>query len=219
MTDSSSGLPIVDAEEIPATDGRGERIVEGVVLAAGTSSRFGEENKLLATVNGEPLVRRAVRTLLSSQVDRTFVVVGYEADRVRTAVEDLDVTVLDNDAYENGQATSVRTAVESIRGDAAVFALGDMPYVASETVDALLDAYEAGVGDALAAAYDGQRGNPVLFDRQHFPRLANLSGDTGGRDVLMGASSGALIAVDDPGAVTDVDTPDALDGSAESDHR
>ena len=219
MTDSSVDLPVVLAAEVESPDDVTDRRIDGVVLAGGTSSRFGAANKLLIQVDREPMVRRAARTLLESRVDRTIVVVGYEADRVRGVIEDLDVTVLENESYEVGKSTSVRVAVEALDGDAAVFALGDMPYIDPGTVDALVAAYEAGVGTALAAAYRGQRGNPVLFDRQHFGRLADLLGDAGGRGVLLEASNRALVEVDDPGVLADVDTPEVLDRLPDNDEK
>jgi molybdenum cofactor cytidylyltransferase len=98
-------------------------------------------------------------------------------------------------------------ALETSDVAAAVFALGDMPFVSPETVDTLVATYRTGPETALAAAYDGSRGNPVLFDRCHFERLADVSGDTGGCAVLLEGDRSALVATDDPGVVRDIDTP------------
>lgn len=181
--------------------------VAGVLLAAGTSSRFGERNKLLAGVEGEPVVRRAAEALLASGVDSVAVVLGHEADRVQEALADLPVEFVENPDYREGQATSVRAGVEAVRerADAALFALGDMPFVDPESMDALLAAYRADRGDALAAACDGERGNPVLFDARFFGDLADVRGDTGGRAILL--SEGALVETGDPGVRRDVDEP------------
>jgi molybdenum cofactor cytidylyltransferase len=197
------------------TDDGGEPVgrdatVVGVLLAAGTSSRFGDRNKLLAEVDGTPVVRRAAETLIDSRVDAVTVVVGHEADRVRAALSGLDVTIVGNPDYRAGQSTSVRAGVEAVRdrADAAVFALGDMPFVAPAAVDALVEAYLAGAGDALAVACDGERGNPALFDARHFDRLAGVRGDTGGRAILR--EEGVLVETGDPGVRRDVDTPEDL---------
>lgn len=207
----NNDLPVVMSEEFDAPPDRGR--VVGVLLAAGTSSRFGDANKLLATVGDEPLVRQAARTLLVSDIDRTTVVVGYEADRVRAALDGLDVDIIENEDYHRGQAASVRTGIQTFCDDvnAAIFALGDMPAVAPRTVDHLIDAYYAGVSDALAAACDGKRGNPALFDACYFDRLADISGDTGGRQILLESDNAALVETGDKGVVLDVDTPEALD--------
>ncbi|MFB6270826.1 MAG: NTP transferase domain-containing protein [Halobacterium sp.] len=201
-------LPVVD----PPAERAGEASVAGVLLAAGTSSRYGDANKLLADVDGTPMVRRSAATLLDAGLSPVVVVVGYEADRVRDALEGLDVAFAENPDYESGQASSVRAGVRAVERasadvDAAVFALGDMPFVSPESVRALVAAYEAGEGSALAAGFDGERGNPVLFDAAHFPALAGREGDVGGKHVLLSADDAAVVETDDAGVRRDVDRP------------
>lgn len=210
MTDD--GLPRYDveavAEALAAADPADRRVL-GVLLAAGTSSRFGETNKLLADLDGEPLVRHAARTLLGADLDGVVVVVGHEADAVEAALADLDLRVVRNPDYGEGLSTSVIQGVSAAReedADAAAFLPGDMPGVDPSTVVALVDAYRAGLGTALAAACDGRRGNPVLFDRRHFEALLAVEGDVGGRPVLVGSEEGALVETGDPGVLADVDT-------------
>lgn len=183
--------------------------VHGVLLAAGTSTRFGDRNKLLAEVDGEPIVRRAARTLLDASLAGVTVVVGHEASAVREALADLPVRVVFVPDYAEGQSRSVRAGVRAAAStdpDAVVIALGDMPDVRPSTVDALVAAYEAGCGTILAAAYRGERGNPVLFDRQFFDALTDISGDVGGRKLFGTADDAALIDTDDPGVRRDIDT-------------
>jgi molybdenum cofactor cytidylyltransferase len=91
-----------------------------------------------------------------------------------------------------------------------VFLPGDMPDVDPSTVDLLVDAFRAELGTALAAAYDGRRGNPVLFGREHFEALLAVEGDVGGRAVLVGSDGGGLVETGDPGVTVDVDTTDDL---------
>ncbi len=210
MTPTDDELPVV-APPFAAAD-RPETRVAGVLLAAGTSARFGERNKLLAEVAGDPLVRRAARTLADAGLDPLVAVVGYEADRVRAALDGLGFAVVENPDYAAGQSTSVRAAVESLDADvdAAVFALGDMPAVAPETVRLLVAANRAGRGSALAAAHEGVRGNPVLFDASHFPALAGVEGDVGGREILRAGADSALVETGDPGVRRDVNTRDDL---------
>jgi molybdenum cofactor cytidylyltransferase len=209
---SDGGPPVVEPpfEADTPEDSR----IGGVVLAAGTSSRFGEENKLLATVEGEPIVRHAVRTLLRAGIEPIVAVVGYEADAVRDAVSDLPIRIVYNESYASGQASSVRTGIAALEPessvDAAIIALGDMPFVDPETVETLVSAYCAGVGDVLAAASDGVRGNPVLFDRQFFGPLTEVDGDVGGREILLESDASALVNVDDRGVRRDVDEPTDL---------
>lgn len=209
MTDD---LPIYDREvvtEVIDAVEPADRTVVGVLLAGGTSSRFGERNKLLADLAGEPLVRHAARTLLDAGLAEVVAVVGYEAGAVRSALADLDVRVVRNPDYETGLSTSLARGVAAATerdADAAVFLPGDMPDVDPATVALLVDAYRAGLGTALAAACDGRRGNPVLFDRRHFEELLAVEGDVGGRSVLFGSDDGALVETGDTGVLADVDT-------------
>ena len=222
MTDD--GLPVHDAERVAAAlaarspDERPAPTVVGVLLAGGTSSRFGDANKLRAELDGEPLVRHAARTLLDADLHEVVAVTGHEAGAVRAALADLPVRFVHNPAYEAGLSTSVARGVRAVTGaddaddegdadvDAAVFLPGDMPAVEPSTVRRLVDARRAGLGTALAAAHDGRRGNPVLFDRRHFEDLLDVEGDGGGRPVLVGSDDAALVGTDDPGVVVDVDT-------------
>ena len=212
------GLPSYDREAVSEAlaaadlDADGEREeprIVGVLLAGGTSSRFGDANKLLADLQGAPLVRHAARTLLDAGLSEVVAVLGYEAPAVVSALDGLDLRVVRNPDYEEGLSTSVARGVEAARSagaDAALFLPGDMPAVDSNTVGLLADAYRAGLGTALAAAHGSRRGNPVLFDAAHFDELLAVGGDTGGRAVLLGSDDAALVEAGDPGVTEDVDT-------------
>lgn len=216
MTDRAE-LPVVDPDEVDSSgadrDAADRPTIGGVVLAAGTSTRFGDENKLLAQIDGKPLVRHAVRTLVDGGLDPVVVVTGHEAAAVDAAVDDDPVSVVTTTEYTEGQSASVRAGADAMADaevDAAVFLPGDMPFVDPSTVRALVDAYVAGAGDALASAYRGRRGNPVLFDRRHFDALRALEGDVGGREILVGSDDAAFVAVGDRGVRIDIDTKAAL---------
>lgn len=206
-------MPIVRPSEFPGEDEHSPATIRGILLAAGTSSRYGEQNKLLQTVSGTPMVRLVAETLLESTVDGVTVVVGHEDDRVTAAVADLDVSIRINDQYATGQSTSVRTGISEATNqdaDAALIALGDMPWVNTATIDHLAEAYRLGVGEILVATYDGNRGNPVLFGRRFFDALMEVEGDVGGRTLLFESDETAGIETGDPGVLRDIDRPEDL---------
>ncbi len=187
-------------------EGRAPRI-GAVVLAAGTSSRMGDANKLLATVGGKPLVRIATEAALGSRATPVVVVTGHEAEEVKAALAGLDVRFADNPEYAKGMSTSVRAGIAALppAADGAVILLGDMPEVTAATVDALIAAFAP--GRIVVATSGGRRGNPVLWSRQHFAALAAVDGDAGGRGIIE-ANPGAVFAVEaGPSATFDVDTP------------
>jgi len=201
---------VVGPDDLPERDGHPDRNVGGVLLAAGPGERYGGERyKLLEEVDGTPIVRRAANALLGSELDEVAVVVGHEAEAVREAIADLDLSVVENDRYREGQSTSLHRGVEVARDrgwTAVVFGLGDMPFLDPDTTTLLLRAYDAGHGPLIAAGFEGKRGNPTLFDEAYYDDLMAVSGDTGGRPVLMGSSSITVVETGDTGVMQDVDT-------------
>jgi CTP:molybdopterin cytidylyltransferase MocA len=112
-----------------------------VLLAAGLSRRMGARNKLLIEIHGEPMVRRVARLYLAACA-HVYAIVGYEAERVRDALKDLPVTVVENTRFAEGQAASVRVGLENLTGryNAVVMALADQ---AALTADDIVMAHAA----------------------------------------------------------------------------
>lgn len=190
-------------------EGSDHRTVGAVVLGAGTSSRFGDDNKLFAPVAGTPMLVRVVRTALRSSIDDGVVVLGHEAERVAETLAEFPFATVTNEEYAAGQSTSVRRGIEfaaSADWDAAVVLLGDMPFLGPDTVDRLVQAYRAGTGPIIAPQHDCQRGNPVIFDRSLFDRLLDVTGDRGGRELVRDHPETVLLDTEDPGVRRDVDT-------------
>ncbi len=116
--------------------------IAGVVLAAGTSTRFGR-NKLLLELGGESLVRRAARAALEGGLDPVVVVLGHEADRVGLELSGLPVRVVLNADYARGVNTSLLAGVGAVPTEAAavVVLLADMPFVTGDMVARVLETY------------------------------------------------------------------------------
>lgn len=204
-----------------AADSAGDRVAPGgagapriaaVVLAAGRASRMGS-NKLIAELDGEPIVRRTVRAVLGSRARPVVVVTGHEADAVRAALAGLDVRFVHNPDFADGMSTSLRVGVAAAGPvDAVVICLGDMPRLEARHLDAVVDAYRAGDPDEIIVpTCDRKRGNPVLWPHCYFAEIAELSGDVGARALIdRHADQVRLLAIDDPAILVDVDTPAAL---------
>ncbi len=188
--------------------------VTALVLAAGRSSRMGPTNKLLAEVNGAPLVARAVDAALASQAANVIVVTGHQGESVARALADRPVTFVHNPAFAEGLSSSLRAGLAAMpsESDAVVVCLGDMPRVASAVIDRLIAAYSPVEGRAICIpTTHGKQGNPVLWDRAFFTEMAALTGDAGAKR-LIGQHADRLceVPVDDAGILYDVDTPDLL---------
>ncbi len=180
----------------------------GILLAAGESARFGRPKQLLDWM-GEPLVRRAARTALEGGLSPVVVVTGAHAAEVTRALEGMEARVVYNPAWQEGQSASLRCGLHGLPAStgAAVFLLADQPLVSPALVRALLDAHRQSLPPIVAPLIDGQRGNPVLFDRLTFPDLAALQGDQGGR-ALFSRYPVTWLPWHDPGPLRDVDTPE-----------
>ena len=193
-----------------------EAKVAGIILAAGASRRMGSVNKLLASIAGKPLVRHAVESFAATSLSPIIVVVGYESDKVAAALEGLPVQLVFNPDHATGQGSSVGVGVEALDNNVtdAMIGLGDMPLLSSTLLDSLIHTHIGREGHACnitVPAFEGQRGNPVLWGRTFFPELITLAGDRGGRQLLNDHKAAQhLIACDHSSVLRDVDTVDAL---------
>jgi CTP:molybdopterin cytidylyltransferase MocA len=180
------------------------------VLAAGRGVRFGgTAPKALGSFHGRPLLSYALDAARDGGCAPVVLVVSD--DRVADAAGPR-VVVVRNDAPERGIASSLQCALRYLDGDpatpAAVIGLADQPLVGAAAYRAVAAAYDAGARLAYAT-YDGERGNPVLLGREHWPEAMALSGDEGAR-VLFRRHGGIAVPCGDAGAAADVDTPQDL---------
>jgi len=183
-----------------------------VVLAAGRSTRMGT-NKLLADLNGGPVLATTIKQIKASGVDEIVVVTGHQAQAVTTALSHTKVVIIHNAHYANGLSTSVRCGIAAVQDfDAAFICLGDMPLIRSADMQRMMQAFDVEEGRSLIApTYRGQLGNPVLWGREHFKALMALEGDRGARSLLEASRQQITeIPVEHDGILLDADTPEAL---------
>jgi molybdenum cofactor cytidylyltransferase len=188
--------------------------VAAILLAAGASSRMGH-NKLLALINGKSMVRLAAENILASGIGELRVVIGKDKEQVLKELTGLRFEATVNHDYGQGLASSLRSGLRSLPSDIdAVFVcLGDMPRIQPQTFGKLVAAFNPDEHRSICVpTHEGQRGNPVLWARQHFETLSKLEGDRGGRDLLRELiQEVAEVPVDDAGILIDADTPEALE--------
>lgn len=184
--------------------------VVALVLAAGQGSRFGADKRRALLADG--------RTLLA-----------HSAERALTVFDDVRVILRDGERLEDfglpmgcrvihspeaalGMGHSLAAGAASLsdsEAQAVAILLGDMPWIAPQTLHALVEA--ASASTILFPLYDGQRGHPVLFGRDFWPALTQLTGDEGARTVVQAHRERCrVVEVNDSGVLHDVDTPAAL---------
>lgn len=158
----------------------------GIILAAGTSSRYGKIKQLLDW-KGKPFVRRVAETALRSGLEPVVVVTGFHHADVESHLQDLPIQIVHNSAYEQGQSASIKAGISALPPNigAAVFLLADQPQIPVEVIRALIETHAEGRQPILAPlVLEERRANPVLFDRTTFPDLMQLQGDVGGRGIF-----------------------------------
>lgn len=179
--------------------------ISGILLAAGSGSRFGGDKLLHPLPDGVAIAAHAARNLLASGLNVTAVVRPGDfplADMLEQ--EGCHVTVCQEAAQ--GMGASLAHAVRTERGAAGwVVALADMPRIKPETIRRVAAAIAAGAA-IVAPSFQGTRGHPVAFAARFGHELAALTGDSGARALLEREREAlVLIDCDDPGVLLDID--------------
>ena len=184
----------------------GDPIV-GILLAAGSATRFGGDKLLAPLEGGTPLGVRALINLAAC-VDRVVAVVrpGDQALARALLGHGAEVTFCTYAALGMGQSLAWAIRATPL-AKAWVIALADMPWIQVATTRRIVDALESGFA-LVAASHHGIRGHPVGFSRPYYGDLAALSGDEGAKAILRADERELqLVEVDDAGVSRDVDTP------------
>ena len=184
--------------------------IVGILLAAGSGSRFGGGKLLHPLSDGTPIGVASLRNLKRALPD-VLAVVRDGDDRLREALAGEGVAVhVCGDAHLGMSRSLVCGIATSADADGWVIALGDMPFLVPGTIAAIA-ARVAQAGGIAIPAYRGKRGNPVGFGRRYLDELQNLRGDEGARSIIE-RHAGDLHVVDgdDPGIFRDIDTPGDL---------
>jgi CTP:molybdopterin cytidylyltransferase MocA len=191
---------------VPPSTGATSRVL-GVVLAAGGSTRMGRP-KQLAELAGRPLLAHVLAALDQAPVDRVVVALGGAADQVLDRVElgRAEPLVVEGWAAGMGHVLASTLARAGDGWQAVVVLLGDQPLVPAAAVARVVEAWRAGAGPVVTAAYGGRPGHPKLFDRRLLPALLRLAGDAGARDLVAGHPEWVhRVEVGDLGSDADVD--------------
>jgi molybdenum cofactor cytidylyltransferase len=181
-----------------------------VVPAAGQSRRFGSR-KLLADVDGVPMLERTLASLLQAAMDRVVVVVrdGDAFDAV-PSLADARVTTIVNPDPARGMFSSIQIGLAAASGDIVLVLPADMPFVPASTVIAVV-ARAAETGAVVVPVHDGRNGHPIAIPRALCDRLLTLEPTTTLKDGLAGFGSATIrLDVAEAGILHDVDVPGDL---------
>jgi molybdenum cofactor cytidylyltransferase len=191
--------------------------IEGIILAAGLSTRMGRP-KLTLEINGIPVIRHVVRSALASELHRVILVTGPSDPRAMEALgplaEDPRLLRSVNPFPQAGMSSSMRKGMESVDHEAsgAMILLGDQPGITGTIIDRLLAGFRRDRTKIIVPLVLGHRTTPVIFPASLFSELMEETGDIGGRNVLKRHAELVVeLEMGEEYDDTDLDTPEDLD--------
>ena len=201
-----------------------------IVLAAGTSQRFGTDKRRLQLANGKTLLQQTIETALPLFTE-VLVVLRCDDQRFEEELQDQMREQMQDQIPEQvpgqkqpprwrtyrapesalGMGHSLANAIPQLVSDVAFICLADMPYIQPATLVRLQQAVtdHQQQQPIVRPVHAGVAGNPVGFDSAYFPDLAALRGDQGAKQVIVRHQARLVeVPVDDPGVLQDIDSPD-----------
>jgi molybdenum cofactor cytidylyltransferase len=176
--------------------------VEGVILAAGLSTRSGKF-KMALSLGDRTLIQRSVEGMYDA-VERIWVVVGWQAARVRELLAPYArVELVLNKNYGRGMFSSVKVGLAQVNATRAFLQPGDCAFISPEVYGQMLVVD----GEIVIPTFDGRKGHPVLFHHTVLPEILALPDDAILRDYIQ-AKGFTPLRVKDKGILVDVDTPE-----------
>jgi molybdenum cofactor cytidylyltransferase len=187
-------------------------IISATILAAGRSSRMGDENKLLLPLNGDFVINRICHTVLNSGLKPVIVVTGFQHTQIEKALPKMIDHIAHNPNWEQGMAGSVYTGMSLLPDtiDGNMIVLGDMPLLTTHTLNQLIEQFCIHDGKQIIyPVYSGEQANPVIFPRKYFSEILSSKGDRGCKKVLNQYPDDAIgISIDSEEVILDCDNKD-----------
>jgi molybdenum cofactor cytidylyltransferase len=191
---------------------RGTRTAEGVILAAGLSTRSGRY-KMALSLGDKTVIQRSVESMYDA-VDHIWTVVGWQAEHVRALLAPYSkVDCVFNVAFRDGMFSSIKTGLAHVSAPRAFLLPGDCALVHPDTYIQLLSVQ----ADIVIPTYGGRKGHPVLFSHRVIPEILALPDEAILRDYVQ-AKGFATLEVEDNGVVLDLDTPEDYETLRARDH-
>ncbi len=188
-----------------------ETQIAGVILAAGGSERFGQPKQLLDWL-GKPFIYQVTQHALEGGLSPVYIVTGSDGTLIAETVRDFPVQLIPNPAWARGLSTSMQAGLTALPEHcrAVMFLLCDQPQIPSRLIKRLIDHYLEHRAAVTAPKAGGRRGNPLIFAREAFKALKQVSGDKGGRAILDQFEMDE-VPWEDERILMDVDCPEDLE--------
>ncbi len=162
-----------------------KKVIAGIVIAAGESSRLGVPKQLIKWKDNT-LIEFTIETINKAGIQPIHVVLGSHYQEIFEILKDLKIKVVLNANWREGKGSSIRIGVQSLPAgvDAAMIFVVDQPYLTTELIEKIVDEFQVNQYEIIAPVVNGIQTNPVLFDRSVFKDLEKLKGEHGARDLF-----------------------------------
>jgi molybdenum cofactor cytidylyltransferase len=199
--------------------------VDGIILAAGLSTRMGHP-KLLLEIKGHPIIELVVRAALESLLSRVILVSAPSFNDLTIPLGPFKkhnrLEYVTNPHPENGMASSLQNGIRRVekRASGVMVILADQPWLTSKIIDFLLAEFCKDASRIVLPSINGRRTTPVIFPARFYSELMQVTGDIGGRSVL-NKHPDSIVAVEMGNCYDDldVDTPQDYEDSKHSSER
>jgi molybdenum cofactor cytidylyltransferase len=182
-----------------------------ILLAAGASTRLGNFPKQLLEFRGKNLIRRAAENALASQCAKVCAVLGANAERIKSEIDDLPIEIVINENWQAGMSSSLKCGLKKLLEiepslSAVAVQLTDQPLIDAAIINCLIEVFLDTRKSIVASQYAETVGVPAIFARPLFADLMNLAEDAGAKRIIKKYSASVEI-ISIPEAAFDVDTP------------
>jgi molybdenum cofactor cytidylyltransferase len=166
--------------------------------------------KQLLTFGGKTLLQYSLGTASASGAEPIVVVLGANAETLRSEIEEDKAHVVVNTEWQEGMASSIRCGIKAVLenspdNEGIILMVCDQPFVTPDLLDELIAAYRRTGKQIVACGYDDTFGPPVFFHRALFDQLIGLTGDIGARSIVRQHTE-MLEVIPFPEGTFDVDT-------------
>lgn len=176
-----------------------------VLMAAGNSSRFGE-NKLNKTIENKTLIERAIQCIPKEKLYKIVIVSQY--DEIKTLTENMGFHFIKNEHPNYGISHTIKLGLSYTNDcSATMFMVSDQPLLKKESVLNMLDFFTKNNNYIIGMGYNGKRGNPCIFPSAYYDELNALREDNGGSSVIRAHEECLKIfEATHPDELSDIDT-------------
>ena len=186
--------------------------IKKILLAAGQSKRFGDKNKLLAIINGKPIINHILDTLVEIYDPlELIVIIGHEHKIIKNLILNKDIKIVENINYKKGIGTSIALGINNLDSeiDGVMIIPADMPYINSKDLINLEKKFvELNCVKVVMPEHNSKIGNPVILPRNYFNTLKILKDDFGAKSLIR--KKDIITLKTEFGTIFDIDTQEEL---------